>query len=130
MMTRFTATTIAALLLTAPLSAQESGQSPSGETVPQVVTVVTVPTPAGLPVERIAAGMEASLPQYQAIPGLERMYFTIGEGVFGGVYVWTNRQAAEAWFSAAWHERVRKTYGADGTVTHFSVPVTMVAEAK
>lgn len=91
----------------------------------QVAVLVVVPTPPGLPRERIEAGMNASVPQYEKLPGLIRKYFTIQPEGFGGMYLWKDRASAEAWFGPAWHERVRKTYGRDGTVTYFDVPVAL-----
>jgi heme-degrading monooxygenase HmoA len=88
----------------------------------QVAVLVVVPTPPGLSRERIEAGMKASIPQYEKLPGLVRKYFTMQPEGFGGMYLWKDRAAAEAWFNAAWHERVKKTYGRDGSVTYFDVP--------
>lgn len=108
------------------LSAAAFAQAPSSEAPStQVVTVVTVPVPPGVDEARLAAGMRASVDQYRQVPGLVRKYFTIGEGNFGGVYLWKDRASAEAWFNAAWHERVIKTYGRDGTIVTYSVPVAV-----
>lgn len=91
----------------------------------QVLTVVVIKTPAGLTRAAIDAGIEKSVPQYKTLPGLIRKYFTVGRTGFGGVYLWKNRASAEAWFNPAWHERVTKTYGSDGEVTYFDVPVAI-----
>lgn len=90
----------------------------------QVAVLVVVPSPPGVPRERIEAGMRASVPDYAKLPGLIRKYYTIGADGFGGMYLWKDRASAEAWFGPAWHERVKKTYGRDGSVTYFDVPVT------
>ena len=91
----------------------------------QVAVLVVIPTPPGLPRERIEAGMKVSVPQYEKLPGLIRKYYTIQPDGFGGIYLWKDRASAETWFNAAWHERVRKTYGRDGSVTYFDVPLAI-----
>jgi Putative mono-oxygenase ydhR len=96
----------------------------------QVAVLVVVPTPPGVPRERIEAGMKASVPQYEKLPGLIRKYFTIQPDGFGGMYLWKDRASAEAWFNAAWHERVVKTYGRDGSVTYFDVPLAIDGKAR
>lgn len=90
-----------------------------------VVTLVVVKTPPGVSRAMIEAGFRQSVPTYQKVPGLIRKYFTVDGQGFGGVYYWTNRAAADAWFNAAWYERVRKTYGADGSVTFFDAPLAI-----
>jgi hypothetical protein len=91
----------------------------------QVAVLVVIPTPPGLPRERIEAGMKASVPQYEKLPGLIRKYYTIRPDRFGGMYLWKDRASAEAWFGPTWHERVKKTYGRDGNVTFFDVPLAI-----
>jgi hypothetical protein len=96
----------------------------------QVAVLVVVPTPPGIPRDRIEAGMKASVPQYDKLPGLIRKYFTIQPDGFGGMYLWRDRASAEAWFSAGWRERVKKTYGRDATVTYFDVPIVTEGKAR
>lgn len=106
-------------LISAPALADPAPVASPVPASTEIVTVVAVPIPAGLTNQRLAAGMHASVPQYQAIPGLIRKYFTIGDDVFGGVYLWRDRAAAQAWFNTAWHDRVIKTYGKDGVITYY-----------
>lgn len=91
----------------------------------QVAVSVSVPTPAGLPRAAIEAGMARSAPTYAAVPGLIRKYFTIGQADFGGLYLFRDRAAAQAWFSDAWRARVVATYGTQPTVTYFDVPLVV-----
>ena len=93
--------------------------------VAQVAVSVSVPTPAGLPRATIEAGMARSAPTYAAVPGLIRKYFTIGQADFGGLYLFRDRAAAQAWFSDAWRARVVATYGTQPTVTYFDVPLVV-----
>lgn len=95
-----------------------------------VVVVVDIPIPAGVPRERIVAGMEASVPQYKAVPGLIQKYFTISDaGSFGGVYLWRGRAEAVAWFNEAWRAGVRAKYGAAATVTYYDAPIVIEGAA-
>ena len=95
------------------------------QTVTPISVVVEIPTPAGAPRARIEQGIRDSVPQYRKVPGLLRKYFTIGDGTFGGVYLFESREAAQAWFGPAWRARVQATYGAPAKVTYFDVPVVL-----
>jgi hypothetical protein len=91
-----------------------------------VATIVRIPIPAGVGRERLIAEFNKALPTYQAVPGLARKYFIITQdGKFGGVYLWTSRAAAQTFYSAAWHERVRATYGSAADVAWFDAPVVL-----
>jgi hypothetical protein len=108
----------ASLVMTAtPALAQSAGGL--------VTVVVAVPTPASADRARIEAGINASVPRYQMMPGLLKKYFTIGEGTFGGVYLFETRAAAQAAFSDAWKAQVVTTYGAPPSVTYFDVPLVL-----
>ena len=53
-----------------------------------------------------------------------RKYYTIGEDDrFGGVYLFRDRAAAQAWFGPAWHAKVIQTYGTDAEVRYYDTPV-------
>jgi hypothetical protein len=105
---------IALLSLAAPAAAQ------------QVATLVAVPVPPGLPKAQLVKLFEGSQPQYRAIPGLIRKYYTIGDdGRAGGIYLWKDRASAEAWYSDAWKADVQKRWGAPASVSWFEVPVTV-----
>lgn len=115
---------LATLTATTPVAAQ--AQPAAGE----VVVVVTVPNPPGITRDRIIAGMQATVPQYQRLPGLVRKYFTLSDdGKFGGVYLFRNRTEAQAWFSDAWRARSLKTYGVAPTVTYFDAPIVIAGPA-
>lgn len=90
-----------------------------------VTVVVAIPTPASVDRAKIEAGIIASVPRYQKMPGLLRKYFTIGDGTFGGVYLFETVAAAHAAFGDAWRAQVVATYGAPPTVTYFDVPLVL-----
>jgi hypothetical protein len=55
-----------------------------------------------------------------------RKYFTIGDdGRAGGIYLWSSRAAAEAWYTDAWKAGVQKRWGAPASVSYFDVPVAV-----
>lgn len=91
----------------------------------EVATVVSVKIPPHVPREVILAGFDKAAPDFKKVPGLIRKSFTVNEEGLGGIYLWTNRAAAEAWFTPAWHSRVVKTYGIDGTVSYYDAPITI-----
>lgn len=111
--------TAAALMMAAP----GMGEAPA-QTEP-VVVIVDIAAPAGISEAAIRDGMTKSVPQYQALPGLIRKYFTIAPGHFGGVYYWSSRAAAEAWFNDTWKARVQKTYGVAADIRYYTVPIAL-----
>ncbi|HYW57111.1 MAG TPA: hypothetical protein VE934_09125 [Polaromonas sp.] len=113
-----------------------TAQAVSAQTAPEpaptpVVTLVNVPMPWYAPPALIVSKMRATVQQYEKLPGLAfKMYSLTQEGrQFGGIYHWQGRATAEAWFSAAWFERVQKERGVAGQVTYFEAPVTVSNQA-
>jgi hypothetical protein len=82
-----------------------------------VITVVNIATPWYATRGIITGKFRELVPEYRAIPALERKQFSFAaSGAYGGIYVWRESAAAAAWFGPAWHERVRKQRGHDGDV--------------
>lgn len=104
--------------------AQAAPAGPTADTA-RIAVVVTIATPPGATEAVLKNEFEKSVPRYQQIPGLIRKYFTIGDGNFGGIYYWSSRAAAEAWFNEAWRARAEASYHAKASVTYFSVPVAI-----
>lgn len=71
----------------------------------------------------VAGRMEKSIPEYQAITGLEEKFYSFWEGSdrFGGIYFWRQKSDADAWFQASWFERIEKSYGEKGIVNSYSI---------
>ncbi len=91
-----------------------------------VAVIVAIPIPPSLDRARLEALFEQAVPQYQKLPGLIRKYFTIGDdNRAGGIYLFTSRAAAQAWFSDAWKAGVAKQWGAPASVSYFDVPVAI-----
>lgn len=68
-------------------------------------------------------GFLKSVPQYEAIPGLMfKAYHYAADGrPFGGFYLWSAANNAQNWFTPAWHDRIKNTYGVAGQVLYFDV---------
>jgi hypothetical protein len=96
-----------------------------------VATLVTVPVPPGADRAQLIAEFRKSIPIYQQVPGLRRKYFVITDDArFGGIYLWENQASAERWFDDAWHQRVRKTYGADAVMEWFDIPILLPSKVQ
>ena len=94
-----------------------------------IVTVVRFPMDPSMPADAVRSSFEASAPAYQAVPGLLRKHFLRAQDGTsgGGVYLWETRDAAEAWFTDVWTERVTQKFGPPH-IDWFDSPVTVDAD--
>ena len=85
-----------------------------------ILAIVTfhVPEPVGHDAAR--EGSEASAPSYQGVPELVRKVYTRSPdgSRLGGVYQWTSRAAAEAFYDDAWRARVTQRFGASPEIEY------------
>jgi hypothetical protein len=95
-----------------------------------VATIVTIPTPPGISRPMLDDAFKQAVPVYEKIPGLIRKYFIVNGDSFGGMYLWKNRAAAEAWYSDAWRAKAKATYGSEPQLTYFDTPVQIENLAK
>ena len=124
---RFVVAVGVAATCTTGLACAEGTTGPE-ETVPSaVVAVVEVPRPWYAPRFVVVSKMRDTVPQYERLAGLSYKAFTLtSDGArYGGIYLWTDRAKAEAWFSPAWFARVEKERGAKGEVRYFEAPVVL-----
>lgn len=112
-------------LIAAALAAPTVAVAADAPATDKVAVVVSIATPPGITDERLRGEFEKAVPRYQAIPGLIRKYFTTGDGTFGGIYYWSSKAAAKAWFNDAWVARAKATYGATPVVTYYTVPLAI-----
>jgi len=105
--------------------AQDAGGNLSITT--PVVVIVKVPTPWYAPRALVVSKMRDTIPEYESLPALSFKAFSFAResGDFGGIYLWRDRAAAQAWFSPAWHERVRQQRGNSASVRMFDAPLTI-----
>lgn len=112
---------LAVALAATPALALAEDAAPTG----RVAVVVAIATPPGITDDRLRAEFDKAVPRYQQIPGLIRKYFTIAPGKFGGIYYWSSKSAAQAWFNDAWTARAKATYGSTPEVTYYDVPLAI-----
>ena len=109
-----------------PVAIDNTRAAPGASEGDGVATLVTIPIPAGVSRERVIGEFRAAIPLYQKVAGLKRMYFILtDDGRFGDIYLSESQASADAWFSAAWHERVKKSYGVDAAIEGFDTPILL-----
>lgn len=117
---------VAATAISSGAGAQSTPPASAGP----VAVVVNIQIPPGFTREKAVAAMQKTVPQYQALPGLARKYFTLSDdGKFGGIYLWKSRAEAQAWFSDAWRAKVTATYGTAPEVTYFDAAIVIAGPA-
>ena len=91
-----------------------------------IIAVVQIPMHAR-PREAAIAAQTKSAPTYRALAdkGLLRKDYLNGEAGGGGVYYWSSRQAAEAWYTPEWRSKAKVTFGAEPVVTYYESYVTV-----
>ena len=134
-MARFRSFTTAATVATAvsafsapAMAEQNFGVGLSGNS--PVAVVVKVPTPWYAPKFFVTSKMRDTIPQYQAIAGLNFKAFSFAkaDGHYGGIYLWKDLDAARAWFTPQWFERVKQERGAPANVRVFEVALARSEE--
>lgn len=104
---------------------------PLGEPADSAVAIVRIPAPWYAPSFVIRSKFVDAVPEYEAIAGLWRKYFTLSEDrEFGGIYLWRTRAQAEAFYSEKWRARVRQRYGVDGDLSIFDGPYVIEGTAQ
>jgi hypothetical protein len=91
-----------------------------------IIAVVQIPMPRR-PREVAIAAQTKSAPTFRALAakGLLRKNYLNGDAGGGGVYYWTSREAAEAWYTPEWRAQAKATFGAEPTVTYYETYVTV-----
>jgi hypothetical protein len=95
-----------------------------------IVAVVRFPLSPDMTADAVRASFEGSAPSYQGLPGLHRKYYLRAEdgSVGGGVYLWSDKAAAEAVYDDAWRARLTERFGAEPQVDYFECPVIVDPE--
>ena len=100
------------------------------ETPGRVLVVVRVPVPWYAPRFVVRGKFEKVLPEYEGIAPLVTKLFTISDDSrFGGIYLWSTREAAEAHFDARWRDNVRAKRGVDADVLLVDAPFVVEGRA-
>ncbi len=96
-----------------------------------VAVLVAIPIPAAMPQDKLRGLYAGSQAEFRALAGLIRKYYTIGDdNTGGGIYLFSDRAAAEAHFSPAWKEGVLKRWGKPAVVSYYAVPIALDGPAK
>jgi len=74
----------------------------------------TFKVPAGTSKAQLVETINATAHTYEGIPGLIRKYYGIAPegGSLVGIYLWANKAAADAFYTAEWLAMVAKRWGA------------------
>jgi heme-degrading monooxygenase HmoA len=109
------------------LGAAAAADAPPADANTPVVVVVKVAKPWYAPKSVVVGKMRETIPQYADVPGLAYKAFSFARPgkEYGGLYFWKDRASAQAWFTPAWFERVRKERGVEGEVRTFDAPVSL-----
>ena len=91
-----------------------------------IIAIVQIPMPR----RPRAAAIEAqtkSAPTFRALAdkGLLRKDYLNGDAGGGGVYYWTSRAAAEAWYTPEWLSKAKASFGAEPVITYYETYVTV-----
>ena len=91
-----------------------------GETV-LITAIVNFDLPDSMTQEKAKEMFEASAPRYENLPG-------VGEAdaearVGGGVYLWKDRESADALYEGGWRETIRERFGNEPRISWFETPV-------
>jgi hypothetical protein len=91
-----------------------------------IIAVVQIPMPRR-PREAAIAAQTKSAPTFRALAGkgLLRKDYLNGDAGGGGVYYWTSREAAEAWYTPEWRRQAKATFGAEPVITYYETYVTV-----
>lgn len=85
----------------------------------------TYAAPAGLTEERVREQFDAVAGNYVGVPGLIRKYFGFTEDAREviGIYLWTSKEAADAFYTPDWIAGVTERWGATPRKSEWVVPV-------
>ncbi len=91
-----------------------------------IIAVVQIPMPRRTR-EAAVAAQTKSAPIFRALAdkGLLRKDYLNGDAGGGGIYTWTSRAAAEAWYTPEWRHKTKETFGAEPVVTYYESYVTV-----
>ena len=89
-----------------------------------ITAIVRFKLPQNTSPDEAQALFEKSAANYRNMPGLVRKYYLFGDDrTGGGVYLWTDRAAAERCYTDAWKQTIAQRYGATPEITFFDTSV-------
>ncbi|MBX2800515.1 MAG: hypothetical protein KTR31_22745 [Myxococcales bacterium] len=92
---------------------------------PSVVSIVAVPAPWYATKAMITSAFRDREAEYLQAEGLPQKDFLISRGgqrrEVGGVYLWRDEDAADAWYDDAWHADIEDRYGEPADLVHYQI---------
>ena len=119
----------AALLALAGSATAQTAQAPAYDG--PVAVVVSIPIPPSVSRAVVEATFRKQAPGFQALPGLKQKYFTVNSQTHraGGIYLWANAAAAQAFYTDTWKAQVQAAFGAPAELTWFDAPLIIQGKA-
>jgi len=91
-----------------------------------ITAIVKFKLPQAITLDEAKAKFQGTAPNYRDVEGLIRKYYLFEpDDTVMGVYLWQNREAAEACYSGDWRQRLRETYGSEPEVSFYETPVVV-----
>jgi hypothetical protein len=85
-----------------------------------ITAIVQYRLPPSIDQAACAAHFRGIAPGFRQVPGLIRKQFIYAEdGWAGGVYLWQNRAAADAFYNGPWLQGIRERYAMDPQIKFF-----------
>ena len=90
-----------------------------------ITAIVRIKLPSSIKRDQLAKAYEATVPKYQAVPGLIRKYYLLSEDgtTGGGVYLFESREAADKLYDDAFRAAIKERFGAEPEIQYFETPV-------
>jgi len=78
-----------------------------------IVVRVLFPVSAGTDIDELKKKMAATAVKYEGLDGLTRKYYVLSDDQkqVGGIYLWENREVAEAWYNEGWYDAMTEAWG-------------------
>jgi hypothetical protein len=97
----------------------------------QTVAIVRVASPWYAPNWLIAGQFPRYVSEYEKLDGLARKLYTIGaDRHYGGIYLWSTRKAAQAYYSPQWAEGIRQRRGSAPDLRLWQAPFVLEGPAQ
>jgi hypothetical protein len=83
--------------------------------------IVVVQIPVRRSRDEAIAMQSQSAPTFRALAGkgLLRKDYINGEAGGGGIYYWTSREAAEAWYTPALRQKMKEKFGVEPLISYY-----------
>jgi len=95
-----------------------------------IIALVQIPLPGPKRAHSLVVAQSVEATKiFHNVKGLRRKYFLNSDEGGGGIYEFTTRADAEAWFNDGWADWMEGRFGVRPTLTLFDCPVVLDNEA-